>query len=84
MLLDQQVTSRPERIAVLGDTGCRITYYADQGCHDQKTWPFATVARSVADKQPDLILHLGDYYYREVPCLASGHQLRTRPLWRRP
>jgi hypothetical protein len=72
VLLDQQVTQRPERIAVLGDTGCRITYYADQGCHDQKTWPFATVAASVASQQPDLILHLGDYYYREVPCLASA------------
>lgn len=72
VLLQQQVTSRPERIAVIGDTGCRITYYADQGCHDQKTWPFATVAQSVASQQPDLILHLGDYYYREVPCLAAA------------
>jgi len=72
VLLQQQVTSRPERVAVLGDTGCRITYYADQGCHDQKTWPFATVAQSVANQQPDLILHLGDYYYREVPCIASA------------
>jgi hypothetical protein len=79
VLLEQQVTSRPERIAVLGDTGCRITYYADQGCHDQKTWPFATVARSVAEKQPELILHLGDYYYREVPCLAAATNCAQGP-----
>jgi hypothetical protein len=79
VLLQQVVTSRPERIAVLGDTGCRITYYADQGCHDQKTWPFATVAASVATQQPDLILHLGDYYYREVPCIASATTCAPSP-----
>jgi hypothetical protein len=72
VLLDQRVTRRPERIAVMGDTGCRVTYYADQGCNDLKTWPFATVAASVARQQPELILHLGDYYYREAPCLASN------------
>jgi len=79
VLLQQQVTSRPEHIAVMGDTGCRITYYADQGCHDQKTWPFATVAQSVANQRPDLILHLGDYYYREVPCLAAATKCAPGP-----
>jgi hypothetical protein len=79
VLLEQQVTRRPERIAVLGDTGCRITYYADQGCNDQKTWPFASVAASVANQQPELILHLGDYYYREVPCLASNPDCTPGP-----
>ena len=79
VLLDQHVTRRPERIAVLGDTGCRITYYADQGCNDPRTWPFASIARSVADKQPELILHLGDYYYREVPCLASNPDCTPGP-----
>jgi hypothetical protein len=72
MLLEQRITRQPERIAVLGDTGCRLTYYADQGCNDQKTWPFASLAAAAAGQQPDLVLHLGDYYYREAPCLASS------------
>jgi len=79
VLLDQQVTRKPERIAVMGDTGCRITFYFDQGCNESKTWPFAAVAASVADKQPDLILHLGDYYYREAPCLASDTKCAPGP-----
>lgn len=79
VLLEQQVTRQPERVAVIGDTGCRITYYIDQGCNDRKTWPFASVAASVVGRQPDLILHLGDYYYREVPCLASDRNCAPGP-----
>jgi hypothetical protein len=79
LLLDQQITRRPERIAVIGDTGCRITFYYDQGCDDPNKWPFATIAPSVADKHPDLILHLGDYYYREVPCLGAATKCPPGP-----
>jgi hypothetical protein len=79
VLLDQQVTRRPERIAIVGDTGCRITFYFDQGCNDRNKWPFAAVASSMADKQPDLILHLGDYYYREAPCLAASTKCAPGP-----
>ena len=36
VLLDQQVTRRPERsVHRAGDTGCRVTFYFDQGCSDR-------------------------------------------------
>jgi 3',5'-cyclic AMP phosphodiesterase CpdA len=71
VLLDQQLSRNPERIAVVGDTGCRITSFFDQGCNDPATWPFAQLAGQMAQQRPDLIVHLGDYYYREAPCKGS-------------
>ena len=35
-------------------------------------WPFASVAASAADWDPDLIIHVGDYLYRESPCPADN------------
>ena len=62
-----------ERIAVIGDTGCRLNSFEKkfQNCHDPAQWPFAQVAASVAAWQPDLIIHVGDYLYRESPCPAD-------------
>lgn len=64
------VTS-PERILVLGDTGCRIKGAALQACNDPAQWPFPPLAAAAARLKPDLILHLGDYLYRESPCPAG-------------
>jgi hypothetical protein len=58
----------PTRILVLGDTGCRIKGTALQACNDPRAWPFAGLARAAAAMKPDLVLHLGDYLYRESPC----------------
>ena len=58
----------PTRILVLGDTGCRIKGATLQACNDPKAWPFAGLARAAAAMKPDLVLHLGDYLYRESPC----------------
>jgi len=58
----------PRRILVLGDTGCRIKGTYLQACNDPKAWPFAGLARAAAAMKPDLVLHLGDYLYRESPC----------------
>lgn len=62
-----------ERIAVIGDTGCRLSDYDKkfQNCNDPAQWPFAQAAASVAAWQPDLVIHVGDYLYRESPCPAS-------------
>lgn len=62
-----------ERIAVIGDTGCRLNDWEKrfQKCNDPAEWPFAQVAASVAAWQPDLIIHVGDYLYRESPCPAA-------------
>ena len=56
------------RIVIFGDTGCQVTDFAVQACNDPQAWPFAVVARLAAAQKPDLVIHVGDYYYRERPC----------------
>lgn len=58
----------PERILVVGDTGCRIKGTTVQACNDPAQWPFAGLSAAAAKKWPDLIIHVGDYLYRETPC----------------
>jgi hypothetical protein len=59
------------RIVVIGDTGCRLEGGAVQDCNDPQAWPFAAIARRAARHKPDLVIHVGDYYYRETPCPAE-------------
>ena len=61
-----------KRIAVIGDTGCRIEGKALQDCNDTNQWPFPVIAKKAAGRQPDLVIHVGDYYYREDPCPAGN------------
>src|SRR5581483_4313059 len=58
----------PQRILVLGDTGCRIKGTYLQACNDPRAWPFPGLAKAAAALKPDLVLHVGDYLYRESPC----------------
>ena len=60
--------SRAEHILVIGDTGCRITKIINQSCNDPQAWPFASGARVEADLHPDVIVHVGDFLYRESSC----------------
>ncbi len=62
-----------QRIVVLGDTGCRIKQSdkAFQNCSDPKAWPFQAVADAAAKEHADLVIHVGDYHYRETPCPAK-------------
>jgi len=63
----------PQRIALIGDTGCRLKAPdAFQACNDPAQWPFAQVAASAASWDPDLVIHVGDYIYRESPCPADN------------
>ena len=62
----------PSRVVVIGDTGCRIKGKAVQDCNDSAKWPFQRVATSAADSKPDLVIHVGDYLYREEPCPANA------------
>jgi hypothetical protein len=59
----------PKTIAIIGDTGCRlkesIVRNSYQDCMDPKDWPFPQVMKSIAKEKPDVIIHLGDYHYRE-------------------
>ena len=72
----------PQRILVLGDTGCRIKGTFVQACNDPVAWPFAGLAKAAAALKPDLVIHLGDYLYRESPCPAGQCRLRRLTLWR--
>jgi hypothetical protein len=76
------VAGTPQRIALFGDTGCRIDVeaptppatepsYLIQDCNSPAAWPLETIAREIAAAQPDVILHTGDYFYRESDCPAS-------------
>jgi hypothetical protein len=60
----------PQRIVVIGDSGCRLNIFAGafQACNDPIEWPFAQVAAAAAAMQPDLVIHVGDYHYRENAC----------------
>ena len=65
--------AKPERILVLGDTGCRIKGGALQACNDPDKWPFPRLSDAAAALKPDLVIHVGDYLYRESPC-PPGNQ----------
>jgi hypothetical protein len=68
-----------DRIVVLGDTGCRLKGKIIQDCNDPVAWPFAEVARSAAAERPDLVIHVGDYYYRESACPAGRDGCKDSP-----
>jgi len=53
------------RIVVIGDTGCRLKGIERQVCDDPEKWPFKKIADTAARWKPDLVIHVGDYYYRE-------------------
>lgn len=63
--------AEPRRIVVIGDTGCRLKGKDFQDCNDPQAFPFAQVAHSAAAFAPDLVIHVGDYHYREDPCPAG-------------
>jgi hypothetical protein len=60
------------RIVIFGDTGCRLKGDQVQLCNDPAAWPFALVAQQAAKWRPDLVIHVGDYHYRETPCPAGA------------
>jgi Calcineurin-like phosphoesterase len=58
----------PNRVIVIGDTGCQIIGGKFQNCSDLTRWPFKSVSDEIAKLKPDLIVHVGDYVYRERAC----------------
>ena len=65
-----------QTIVIIGDTGCRLKAGkfggAYQDCNDSKVWPFYKVVEQAEKENPDLIIHLGDYHYRESCTPGSG------------
>jgi len=73
-------TPDPQRILVLGDTGCRIKGKELQDCSDPTSWPFPVLAAKAARLKPDLVIHVGDYLYRESPCPADFKGCQGTPF----
>lgn len=62
-----------KRVAVIGDTGCirkrkKKKRHENQNCTDPKSWPFPEIAAQLKAWNPDVIIHVGDYVYRESLC----------------
>ena len=62
--------ANPQRIVVLADTGCRMKAAdnAWQPCVDEEAWPFRPISELAAAMAPDLVVHIGDFHYRENAC----------------
>lgn len=60
--------ARVDRLLVVGDTGCRLKLIYWQECNSAEDWPFPRLAATAATHAPDMVLHVGDYYYRENAC----------------
>jgi Calcineurin-like phosphoesterase len=72
------------KVAILGDTGCRRKVGSPvQDCKDPKAWPFKTIAKSIAAWNPDVVLHVGDYYYREAECPHNANCTPSTYNWKR-
>lgn len=69
-------TASPKRILVIGDTGCRMKGSTFQNCNDSpdvdsteaEEWLFKETVASALAQQSDLVIHVGDYIYREAEC----------------
>ncbi|MBF0320213.1 MAG: metallophosphoesterase [Nitrospirae bacterium] len=67
------------RVLVIGDTGCRITDEEVQACNREDAWPFPSIANAAAQYKPDLIIHIGDYVYRDSLCPYDFDGCRASP-----
>ena len=81
--VDGRVLAAPRetvrRMVVFADSGCRIKGPLVQACNDPAAWPFAEVARRAAARHPDLVVHIGDYYYRESSCPVGDLRCQGSP-----
>lgn len=57
------------KISVIGDTGCRLKApHSFQACDNSNAWPLSTISHAISRDNPDVIIHVGDYLYRESQC----------------
>jgi len=69
---DLRLPTSPKTVVAIGDTGCRVKDTRIQDCADPEKWPFGLVSSQIARTRPDLIVHVGDYLYREDKCPDSS------------
>jgi hypothetical protein len=62
--------ANPKRILIIGDTGCRSN--TGQACNSPAAFPLAYLSTYASRFKPDMIVHTGDFYYREGPCPAGN------------
>lgn len=70
-----------KKILVIGDTGCRMkladNYF--QSCNDSEKWAFREMIEAAARQHPDLVIHVGDYHYRENACPPGNPACANSP-----
>lgn len=67
---------------IVGDTGCRMKGDTIQDCSgkgDGEPWRWAQIAATATAQKPDLIIHVGDYLYREIPCPEGNKNCEGSP-----
>lgn len=71
LMLPTVSAATPRRVLVMGDSGCRgEVEHKPQSCAGagfDGIWPFGIVASEEARLTADLIVHVGDYNYRNTP-----------------
>jgi hypothetical protein len=61
-----------KKINIIGDTGCiTVEGKLEQKCNILSEYPFSQIAQNVANNKPDLIIHVGDYYYSKSKCIKT-------------
>ncbi len=73
----------PQRVVVFGDTGCRIKGGPRHHQDCESDWKYPEIAKRAAESHPDLVIHVGDYLYREY-CYGDAvfcHKWRTGYDW---
>jgi hypothetical protein len=78
--------ANPTKVVVIGDTGCRLQIGNGwQSCNDPNPngtdtpYPFAAIASLAAAQNPDLVLHVGDYAYRDNECPGGMYNCGGSP-----
>ncbi len=69
----------PNRILVIGDTGCRLQGSDFQACNDPSAWVFPRLAAAAAKLKPQIVIHAGDYVSREQSCPAQNAGCQGSP-----
>jgi predicted MPP superfamily phosphohydrolase len=71
--------SNINKISVIGDSGC-ITEgkILEQNCNRIEEYPFSEIAKNVQKMRPDIIVHVGDYFYSKDECI-NDDKCKKRP-----
>jgi predicted phosphodiesterase len=85
LLLDDKPLPLPprelRRIVIIGDTGCRLKgSFEVQDCNDPEAWPYAKIVAHAVAADPDLVIHVGDYHYRETACPQGRRGCQGSPF----